>query len=128
MKEFDQFEQNIFEYLGAEKIASIVQRFYAYVAEDTLMRPMYPEADLSGAEERLRDFLIFRLGGPDDYVKKRGHPRLRRRHAPFTIDMQARTRWLTWMGKAMDDEGIQGNVRVVLDSLYLQMANFLINR
>ncbi len=128
MKEFDQFEQSVFEYLGLEKITAMVSHFYGYVAVDDLMRPMYPGEDLAGAEERLLDFIVFRLGGPDDYIQKRGHPRLRMRHAPFAIGMAARDRWLELMGKAMDDEGIAGNVRVAIESLYVQIANFMINR
>ena len=128
MKEFDQFEQSVYEYLGLEKIAAMVAHFYKLVAVDELMRPMYPEESLAGAEERLRDFIVFRLGGPDDYIQKRGHPRLKMRHAPFCIDMAARDRWLKLMGEAMDYEGISGNVRVVLEGLYVQIANFMINR
>ena len=128
MKEFDQFEQSVFEYLGYEKISALVGRFYVAVLTDDILYPMYPKEDMAGSEERLRDFIVFRLGGPDDYIQKRGHPRLRMRHAPFEIDMAARTRWLELMGKALDDEEVRGNVRVAIDSVFVQIANFMINR
>ena len=56
-----------------------------------------------GAEERLRDFLIGRFGGPPRYIEQRGHPRLRMRHAPFAIDEAARNRWVELMDRALDE-------------------------
>src|SRR5829696_1513718 len=64
----------------------LVDRFYDRVAEDPVLRPLYPEADLSGARRRLTGFLVQYWGGPDDYSRARGHPRLRMRHHPYPID------------------------------------------
>lgn len=70
---------------GAETFQAIVSRFYAQVPEDEILRELYPLDDLEGAEERLRMFLEQYWGGPRTYSDRRGHPRLRMRHAPFRI-------------------------------------------
>ncbi len=70
---------------GEETFRRLVHRFYAGVATDPVLRPLYPEPDLSGAEERLRMFLVQYWGGPRTYSEQRGHPRLRMRHVPFRI-------------------------------------------
>ena len=87
---------------GTETFAVLVHRFYAGVAGDPELRPMYPEADLSGAEERLRMFLEQYWGGPSTYSEQRGHPRLRMRHAPFQVTLAGRDRWLSHMRAALD--------------------------
>ena len=68
-----------------------------------MLRPLYPEADLAGAEERLRMFLVQYWGGPRTYSEQRGHPRLRMRHAPFAVGPAARDAWLRHMRAAVDD-------------------------
>ncbi|MGA7689681.1 MAG: globin [Jiangellales bacterium] len=88
---------------GHATFERLVSRFYAGVATDDGLRPMYPEDDLGPAAERLRLFLEQYWGGPTTYSEQRGHPRLRMRHAPFPIDHDARARWLTHMRAAVDD-------------------------
>jgi len=87
---------------GHAFFTALVHDFYAGVAGDDLLRPMYPEADLGPAQERLRMFLEQYWGGPTTYSDERGHPRLRMRHAPYVIDPDARDRWLTHMRAAVD--------------------------
>jgi len=89
---------------------------------------MYPAGDLPGAEERLRDFLVFRFGGPTRYAERRGHPRLRARHAPFHIDPGARERWVTLMERALDTAALAPEADAVLRSFFRDTASFLINR
>ena len=91
---------------GHETFARLVTRFYEGVADDPVLRPMYPEADLTGAEERLRMFLEQYWGGPTTYSDERGHPRLRMRHAPFAVTPDARDRWLLHMRAAVDSLGL----------------------
>jgi hemoglobin len=91
---------------GEETFRRIVARFYSEVARDEVLRPVYPEEDLSGAEERLRMFLIQYWGGPKTYSERRGHPRLRMRHAPFKIGPIERDAWLRCMRIAVDEEGL----------------------
>ncbi len=87
---------------GRETFARIVKVFYEEVANDEVLRPMYPEADLGPAEERLLLFLEQYWGGPSEYSERRGHPRLRMRHMPFHIDPDARDRWLKHMRAGVD--------------------------
>ena len=88
---------------GEETIRAIVHRFYAGVAQDDLLRPMYPETDLGPAEERFATFLMQYWGGPTTYSDNRGHPRLRMRHAPFAVTPGAAQRWLVHFRAGLDD-------------------------
>ncbi|CAN5774299.1 globin [soil metagenome] len=109
---------------GAATFHAIVARFYELVAEDEILRPLYPDDDLPGAEVRLRMFLEQYWGGPRTYSEERGHPRLRMRHNPFRIGFLERDAWLRCMHTAvasidsstMDDE----HRKQLLD--YLEMA------
>ena len=87
---------------GAAVFEKLAREFYRGVAEDELLRPMYPEEDLGPAERRLRMFLEQYWGGPTTYQQERGHPRLRMRHAPFPIGPKAREAWLGHMRRAVD--------------------------
>ncbi len=87
---------------GEPTFRTLVQRFYAGVREDPVLRPMYPADDWEGAETRLRMFLEQYWGGPTTYSDNRGHPRLRMRHAPFAIGPAERDAWLRHMRDAVD--------------------------
>ena len=89
---------------------------------------MYPAHDLSGAEDRLRDFLIYRFGGPANYIEQRGDPRLRMRHMPFAIDQRARDRWVQLMGRALTEAQLPAEPEAVLRQFLEGMASFMINR
>ena len=99
----------------------LVGRFYAGVATDPILRPLYPEPDLGGAQRRLTLFLAQYWGGPRTYDDERGHPRLRMRHAPFPIDATARDRWLVHMRTALAEVAPPPDVAAELDR-YLEMA------
>ncbi|MGH3587940.1 MAG: globin [Pseudonocardia sp.] len=86
---------------GAPVFEKLVRRFYAEVADDEVLRPLYPEEDLGPAEERLRMFLEQYWGGPRTYSDRRGHPRLRMRHSPFQIGFIERDAWLRCMHTAI---------------------------
>ena len=106
---------------GEATFRRLVHHFYAGVAEDPLLRPLYPEPDLAGAEERLRMFLVQYWGGPRTYQEQRGHPRLRMRHAPFAIGIAERDAWLRHMRAAVDSLDLPESAAVVLWD-YLEMA------
>lgn len=91
---------------GAPVFDKIVARFYAQVALDEVLRPLYPEEDLGPAEDRLRMFLEQYWGGPRAYSDQRGHPRLRMRHAPFKVGPTERDAWLRCMRVAVDEAGL----------------------
>ena len=106
---------------GEETFRRLVARFYAGVATDPVLRPLYPEEDLGPAEERLRMFLVQYWGGPRTYSDRRGHPRLRMRHAPFAIGDQERDAWLRHMREAVDSLGLPAEQEQPLWR-YLEMA------
>lgn len=106
---------------GMPFFEALVDRFYAGVATDPLLRPLYPEADLGPARRRLTLFLVQYWGGPRTYDAERGHPRLRMRHAPFAIGPEARDRWLLHMRAALIAEAPPADVADELER-YLAMA------
>ncbi len=108
---------------GEETFRRLVARFYAGVAADPVLRPLYPDADLSAAEERLRMFLVQYWGGPRTYSEQRGHPRLRMRHVPFVIGEAERLAWLTHMRAAVDSLSLAEPFASTLWS-YLESAAF----
>lgn len=112
---------------GEETFRRLVHRFYEGVKEDPLLRPMYPEEDLAGAEDRLRGFLIQYWGGPTTYSQERGHPRLRMRHAPFQVDEAARDAWLRHMRDAVEDLELTEDLEKRLWDYLLYAAHSMVN-
>ena len=121
-------DPTVYETVGEDGFERLVGAFYRRIPDDPLLGPMYPADDLEGAEQRLRDFLVDRLGGPPRYLETRGHPRLRRRHMPFPIDVAARDRWLTLMGEALVEAEFPPAVRELLERFFAEVADFLRNR
>jgi hemoglobin len=120
-------EMNVVARLGEQGVRDIVAAFYRRVAVDDLLRPLYPEEDLAPAEERLADFLVYRFGGSQRYLERRGHPKLRMRHIPFRIDQAARDRWMQLMREAIAERDVPDDVRAWLDEFLGGVATFLIN-
>ncbi|MBU6245087.1 MAG: globin [Actinomycetales bacterium] len=108
---------------GGAFFTSLVHAFYERVAEDPILRPMYPPGDLAPAERRLRMFLEQYWGGPTTYDAERGHPRLRMRHASYPIDSVARDRWLSLMHEALAEQALAQEAERVLWQ-YLVSAAF----
>lgn len=121
-------ELDIYTIIGEDGFQRLVAAFYEQVPGDDILGPMYPPDDMAGAEERLRDFLVGRFGGPPRYMQQRGHPRLRMRHAPFVIDMQARDRWLELMGRALDHVAFPTEADSLLRGFFTDVATMMINR
>ena len=120
-------DTDVYEALGEEGFHSLVASFYKRVRTDDLIGPMYPDNDWEGAEQRLRDFLVFRFGGPDRYIQERGHPRLRGRHAPFPINLDAARRWVDLMEASLDENDITGDLKEYLLTFFAHVANFMRN-
>ncbi len=111
-----------YERVGGEKTFNdLVSHFYALVASDPVLRPMYPDDDFKGAAERLLMFLEQYWGGPTTYQENRGHPRLRMRHAEFHINLAAHDAWLKAMRTAVDGVEMKPELKAQLWS-YLEMA------
>ncbi|MBT8044149.1 MAG: globin [Verrucomicrobiae bacterium] len=121
-------EAVIYTILGEEGFTKMVAAFYRRIKTDDLIGPMYPEEDMAGAEERLRDFLLFRFGNDPRYQAKRGHPRLRMRHAPFPIGDAEVERWLELMDAAMEETKVPESIQLDLRSFFTMVAHNMKNQ
>jgi hemoglobin len=121
-------DQEIYSIVGEDGFTRLTAAFYRQIPNDDILGPMYPAEDLAGAEERLRDFLVFRFGGPQRYLETRGHPRLRMRHNPFPIDLAARNRWMELMTNALMETALPAEVNAALWEFFNGVATFMINR
>lgn len=126
MREFS--EQDVFALVGEAGFERLCRAFYAGVVQDDILGPMYPADDMAGAEQRLKEFLVYRFGGPPRYIEQRGHPRLRMRHAPFKIDAAARDRWMELMKQALKSSDLNPVAEQVLLEFFEHMTTFLINQ
>jgi len=113
--------------VGEPTLRAVVRAFYARIPGDALLGPLYPHGDLEGAEERLADFLVMRFGGSQRYMERRGHPRLRVRHAPFAIGSAERDRWVALMDAALDAQLPHAEARERARTFLHGVATFLVN-
>ena len=115
---------------GEETFRQLVERFYAGVAEDPVLRPLYPKDPVmfAAAGEHLRLFLIQYWGGPSWYSERRGHPRLRMRHLPFKIGRQERDAWMGHMRGAIDSLALDPAVRQAFLEYFDTAATAMMNR
>jgi hemoglobin len=121
--------RSVFDLAGGEPTFRVlVQRFYARVATDPILRAVYPEQDLAAATERLTLFLIQYWGGPATYSEQRGHPRLRLRHQPFTIGQAERDAWLGHMTVAVESLDLAPAVRKALLDYFATASTAMINQ
>ena len=121
-------DQGIYAAIGEEGFARLIAAFYRQVPADDILGAMYPPHDLAAAEQRLRDFLIGRFGGPQRYIEQRGHPRLRLRHMPFAVNAAARERWLQLMTNALDEVKLPPDVAALLRDFFHGVSAMLVNR
>ena len=121
-------DQDIYSVIGEDGFTRLIAAFYRQVPGDDILAPMYPSHDLAGAEQRLRDFLIGRFGGPQRYIERRGHPRLRMRHMPFAVNPAARERWLQLMTNALDEVKLPADADAMLREFFDGVSAMLVNR
>ncbi|MBZ5580262.1 MAG: globin [Acidobacteriia bacterium] len=121
-------EQDLYAAIGEDGFTRLIAAFYRRIPQDDILGPMYEHHDLTGAEQRLRDFLLFRFGGVPRYLEERGHPRLRMRHARFPIGQAARDRWIELMDAALAETGLPAEAHQTLRSFFDSTATFLMNR
>ena len=114
--------------IGDTGFERLIHAFYRRIPTDDLLGSMYPADDLAGSEQRLRSFLIFRFGGPDHYLRERGHPQLRLRHAPFAIGQTARDRWVSLMDEALQEANLPEEAVTIMQPFLHEVATFLIKR
>lgn len=112
---------------GHDFFERLIGRFYDGVAQDPVLRPLYPEEDLTGARWRFQMFMEQYWGGPTTYSQVQGHPRLRMRHAPFAVTHEAREHWLAHFRAAMDeaemDPELDAQLWAYVDRASLHMVN-----
>ena len=113
---------------GEETFHRLVHAFYQRVAADPELRPVYPSKNLGPAEEHLRLFLIQYWGGPRTYDELRGHPRLRMRHARFSIGEAERDAWLRHMRAALDELKLDAAHDTQLWDYLVMAAHSLVNK
>ena len=122
-------EVSVYEFVGGEEtFRRLVAAFYRGVETDPILRPMYPDEDMEGAQDRLALFLMQYWGGPRTYDEQRGHPRLRMRHFPFPVGPEARDAWLKHMAAAVEEVGIPEPARTMMWEHFHSTAHFLMNR
>ena len=118
-----------YEEIGGEAFfAELVSQFYAQVAVDPILRPMYPDTDLKAAALRLQWFLEQYWGGPTTYQENRGHPRLRMRHAEFHINLAAHDAWVKAMRSSVDGVEMKPELKAQLWSYLVMAAAAMINQ
>jgi hemoglobin len=124
----DLLDTQVYGLIGDEGFGRLVGAFYRQVPGDDILGPLYEGRDLAAAEWRLREFLVGRFGGPDRYIQKRGHPRLKMRHHPFKIDRAARDRWVLVMSAALEEAQLHPAAGVMLKQFFEDSATFMINQ
>lgn len=123
-----------FARLGGEPaVRALVERFYDAMSdlEPDLAR-LHPCDDAGRVARSSRDrfalFFIGWLGGPQDYIARHGHPRLRMRHARVPVDDRMAQAWMRCMRAALDGSGVSGDVRAFLEARLGEVALFLRNQ
>lgn len=112
---------------GAIVFERMVENFYKGIANEPLLRPMYPE-DLRQSKLDLSLFLMQYFGGPKTYSELRGHPRLRMRHAPFAIGQAERDAWIKHMKAAVEAENFSAEIHAIFMDYFERTATFMMNR
>ena len=130
--------EKVYEAIGEEGFERLIAAFYRQIPGDDILGPMYRTSEaatagteaerMAAAEARLRDFLIFRFGGPQRYLERRGAPALRMRHVRFAVDQAARDRWVLLMHNALDEAGLPADAAATIREFLGSVATFLINR
>ena len=117
---------------GREAVLALSEAFYdAMDAHEPALAKLHALDENGrvsrGSRDRFGLFLIGWLGGPQDYMAKHGHPRLRMRHANVAVDIEMRDAWLRAMNRAMNERGVTGELRAFLDARFAEVADFLRN-
>ncbi len=111
---------------GDQWFVDLVDRFYERVAQEPLLKSMYPE-DLTAPKAHLAGFLVQYWGGPAHYSEERGHPRLRMRHVPFEIGPAERDAWFDAMSAALSEGGLEPEVEQEVRTYFRNAADHLRN-
>lgn len=120
-----------FEWIGGEsQVQALVDRFYDLMSIESRYAELRAAhgSDLTQARQKLFWFLCGWLGGPNHYIERFGHPRLRMRHMPFAIGIKERDQWVTCMDQAMQELGVAADLRQRLNNSFFQTADWMRNQ
>jgi len=115
-----------YDAIGEKKLHALIDAFYKNVKKHPLLKPIFPE-DLTETARKQKQFMTQFLGGPPLYTKEHGHPMLRARHLPFPITPRRAEAWLSCMRKAMDEVGLDGEIREFFYDRLVVTAHHMIN-
>lgn len=119
--------RTVYEAAGGEPaFTRLMDAFFERVEQDEILSDIYPD-DLAPGKERLRLFFIQYWGGPTTYSEQRGHPRLRRRHVPFSITREAAMRWANHMIEAIREQGFDEEVENALLDYVIRFTPQFVN-
>jgi hemoglobin len=124
-------QASAFELLGGEPaVRGLVDRFYDLMDLEPAyagLRALHPST-LEGSRDKLHWFLCGWFGGPDHYIERFGHPRLRARHLPFKIGIAERDQWMLCMRQAMQELGFEANLEQRLADAFFGTADWMRNQ
>lgn len=115
-----------YEVIGADLLSQLVDSFYGKVEKHHLLAPIFPN-DLTETARKQKQFLTQYLGGPSLYTEEHGHPMLRARHLPFPITPKRAEAWISCMKEAMNDVGLEGELKEFLLHRLTLTAHHMVN-
>jgi hemoglobin len=118
--------QTLYEIIGEERLAKLIDRFYDRVFTSEKIGPLF-QTDRDLVKKKQRFFLTQFLGGPQLYNEEFGHPRMRMRHMPHKITAEAKDEWLKCMKEAIDEMEIQEEIKIALYNCFPQIAQHMVN-
>ena len=116
-----------YEEIGAEKLSELIDSFYAKVGVHPDLIPIFPD-DLTETARKQKQFMTQYLGGPNLYSAEHGHPMMKARHNPFPITPKRAEAWLSCMKNAMDEVGLEGQIRELYYKRLVLTANHMVNQ
>jgi hemoglobin len=130
-EEVQHSQTSAFELLGGEgPVRALCERFYSLMALEPAyaeLRALHP-SDLAGSTDKLYWFLCGWLGGPQHYIERFGHPRLRARHLPYSIGIKERDQWMHCMVTAMNELELPPELAQRLEAAFFSTADWMRNR
>ncbi|WP_148357137.1 globin domain-containing protein [Peribacillus simplex] len=115
-----------YELIGEGQLHKLIDVFYSNVSQHPDLQPLFPD-DLTETVRKQKQFMTQYLGGPSLYTEEHGHPMLRARHIPFEITPERAKAWLTCMYQAMDEVGLEGEIREFFYHRLYLTAQHMIN-
>lgn len=119
-------QTNFYDYLGSERLNSLISIFYNKVSKHEELIPIFP-SDLTETKRKQTQFLTQFFGGPDLYTQEHGHPFLRKRHLEFEITPKRAEAWLSCMKEALEEIELDQHAKEFIISRLTTTANHMVN-